>query len=100
MQDSQKTLQNIHDMLERPEVDYGAVDQVVHQLKGSSASFGARGITSLCMQLRHAVQGEQREAARTLVRQLVQVRQVLLEKLTAFCQLEDAVRQGQPGAGA
>ena len=93
-QDSQKTLQNIYGMLEQPRVDYNAADQVVHQLKGSSASFGARAITNLCMQLRHAVQAEQREEARALVRELVQVRHVLLDKLTAFCQLEDAVRQG------
>jgi histidine-containing phosphotransfer peotein len=80
-------------MLTQREVDYVAVDQVVHQLKGSSASFGARNFTDVCMQLRHAVQSKQGDTARLLVQQLMNVRQVLLEKLTDFCQLDESVRQ-------
>ena len=35
-------------------VDYNEMDQIVHQFKGSSASFGARQMAALCVQLRDA----------------------------------------------
>jgi histidine-containing phosphotransfer peotein len=88
VQDSQTALQRIHDMLSRPNVDFGAIDSAVHQLKGSSASFGAHNITSLCMQLRHAVQRQQTDAALQLVQQLGSARQTLHEKLSAYMSLE------------
>jgi histidine-containing phosphotransfer protein len=80
-------------MLTQQEIDYVAVDQVVHQLKGSSASFGARNITDACLKLRHAVQDKQGDTARQLVQQLMIVWQTLFEKLTDFCQLAESVRR-------
>ena len=52
--------------------DFNAVDQVVHQFKGSSASFGAQQIAQLCVHLREACQRQDREACQQL---LVQVKQ-------------------------
>ena len=52
--------------------DFNAVDQVVHQFKGSSASFGAQQIAQLCVYLRDACQRQDRERCQQL---LVQVKQ-------------------------
>jgi HPt (histidine-containing phosphotransfer) domain-containing protein len=35
-------------------IDYNDVDQLVHQFKGSSASFGAQSIAAACVRLREA----------------------------------------------
>ena len=76
-------------MLAQSSVDYEAVDSAVHQLKGSSASFGAHNVTNLCMQLRHAVQAKQQPEAVRLVQQLFDARQVLYERLSRFAELEE-----------
>ena len=52
--------------------DFNVVDQVVHQFKGSSASFGAQQISQLCVYLREACQRQDRERCQQL---LVQVKQ-------------------------
>ena len=52
--------------------DFNAVDQVVHQFKGSSASFGAQQIAQLCVHLREACQHQDRQTCQQL---LVQVKQ-------------------------
>lgn len=76
-------------MLMQPNVDFAALDSAVHQLKGSSASFGAHNVTTLCKQLRHAVQNQQGPEAMQLVARVGEARQALLERLVAFSQLEN-----------
>ena len=76
-------------MLAQSPVDYAGIDSAVHQLKGSSASFGAHNVTNLCMQLRHAVQAQQPAEAAQLVQQLLDARQVLHERLSRFAELEE-----------
>jgi histidine-containing phosphotransfer peotein len=93
MQDSQLALQRIYSMLTGTTIDYVAVDQMVHQLKGSSASFGAQKITSLCIQLRQAVQNKQVDVALMLVGNIVEARQALSERLAHYVALEDRKRQ-------
>ena len=82
-------------MLSQPAVDFTAVDAAVHQLKGSSASFGAHNITSMCMQLRQAVQQQQTQHALHLVQQLASARMILQEKLTRYIELEARQHQGR-----
>lgn len=93
MQDSQTSLQRIHDMLQQDPVDYAAVDSAVHQLKGSSASFGAHHFTGLCLQLRQAVQQHAAQDALPLVQKLVEARQHLQERLHQFAQLDAQQKQ-------
>jgi HPt (histidine-containing phosphotransfer) domain-containing protein len=93
VQDSQASLERIRNMLVQPQVDYGALDSAVHQLKGSAASFGAHDVTNLCKQLRHAVQNHQGPAATQLVAQLVEARQALYVQLLAFTELEEQKKQ-------
>lgn len=93
VQDSQASLERICKMLSQPQVDYGALDSAVHQLKGSAASFGAHDVTNLCKQLRHAVQNQQGPVATELVGQLSDARQALYVQLLAFTELEERKKQ-------
>jgi histidine-containing phosphotransfer protein len=51
--DSQQKLVKLEAKLSEPMVDFNDVDQLVHQFKGSSASFGAQTIASICFLVRH-----------------------------------------------
>ena len=50
--DSASKLEKLGARLAEPEVDYNEIDQITHQLKGSSASFGAQANANLCVQVR------------------------------------------------
>lgn len=80
-------------MLQQDPVDFAAVDSTVHQLKGSSASFGAHQFTGLCMQLRQAVQQHDAQAALHTVQQLAAARQQLQERLQQFAKLDAQQKQ-------
>eukprot|EP01025_Chloroclados_australasicus_P008843 TRINITY_DN13272_c0_g1_i1.p1 TRINITY_DN13272_c0_g1~~TRINITY_DN13272_c0_g1_i1.p1 ORF type:complete len:172 (+),score=22.13 TRINITY_DN13272_c0_g1_i1:99-614(+) len=90
-EDSQALLEQIHGLLTAQSVDFRTADQVVHQLKGSSASFGAYSVTQACLQLRQAVQAMQTEAALSLLKAVVDARSTLQERLQRFAEL-DALR--------
>ena len=49
---------------------YAQMDSLVHQFKGSSASFGARTMTGLCLQLRDACHAQDLARIQPLVAQL------------------------------
>jgi histidine-containing phosphotransfer protein len=51
-EDASKKLRQLREMLRQPAVDRVALDGLVHQFKGSSASFGAAEMTRLCVSLR------------------------------------------------
>lgn len=87
-QDSRTAMENIHNMLVQPSPDFNHIDQAVHQLKGSAASFGAYTVTTLCVQLRQACQAGQQQPAVALIRNIVQAQQLLEQKLQAFTTLE------------
>lgn len=88
VQDSVVALERIHGMLNQPTPDFVLIDQTVHQLKGSSASFGAACITRLCMHLREACQQANRDAALQLIRALADARTMLEQRLLAFSELD------------
>ena len=50
--------------------DFGKVDEVVHQFKGSSASFGAHAMAHCCVQLREACHARDTAACQALLGQL------------------------------
>ncbi|KAK9791855.1 hypothetical protein WJX73_005155 [Symbiochloris irregularis] len=54
--DTTSKMQKLEGLLAQPQANFAEVDPVVHQLKGSSASFGAAAITQLTVQLREACQ--------------------------------------------
>lgn len=51
-------------MLKEQEVDFHHLDAIVHQFKGSSASFGASEMTKTCMEFRDACQSNDAERCR------------------------------------
>lgn len=53
-EDSASKIEKMAARLQEGMVDYNEMDQIVHQFKGSSASFGARAMAALCVQLRDA----------------------------------------------
>ena len=50
-EDSASKLEKLAAKLSVQQPDYEEVDQIVHQLKGSSASFGASAVAQLCVQV-------------------------------------------------
>lgn len=50
-EDSAGKLEKLDAKLAAPVPDFNEVDQLVHQFKGSSASFGAQGLATLCVQV-------------------------------------------------
>ena len=50
-QDSAAKVDRLSAKLAEPSPDYSEVDALVHQFKGSSASFGAQTITQHCVQV-------------------------------------------------
>lgn len=89
-EDSGTKLEKLNAQLSSPgPPDFNAVDQVVHQFKGSSASFGAQQIAQLCVHLREACQRQDREACQQLLVQVKQRFEVLHSKLGTFMQLEN-----------
>ena len=68
--------------------DFNQIDQLVHQFKGSSASFGARAIAQLCMGLRNAAHQQDAATCRGLLHQLDSVFITLKGRLEQFLQLE------------
>lgn len=51
-EDASKKLHQLREMLGQGSVEFATLDSVVHQFKGSSASFGAAEMTSLCIAMR------------------------------------------------
>lgn len=51
--DSEQKLVKLEAKLGEPVVDFNDVDQLVHQFKGSSASFGAQNIAAICYSVTH-----------------------------------------------
>ena len=50
-EDSAGKLDKLESKLAAPVPDFNDVDQLVHQFKGSSASFGAQSLAALCVQV-------------------------------------------------
>lgn len=50
-EDSAGKLDKLEGKLAAPAPDFNDIDQLVHQFKGSSASFGAQKLAALCVQV-------------------------------------------------
>lgn len=65
-------MEKIGARLAAPPVDFNEIDQLVHQFKGSSASFGARRMADLCIHMREACQAHDSAACRVLLQQVAE----------------------------
>lgn len=87
-EDTGAKVEKIGIRLAEPQVDFNEIDQLVHQFKGSSASFGARRMADMCVLMREACHEGNASACQGNLQQIAQQFQILKSKLQAFMQLE------------
>lgn len=87
-EDSASKLEKLEAKLATDAVDFNEVDQLVHQFKGSSASFGAQVIAQLCVSLREMCQQGNAQGCRGYLAQTREKFEQLKGKLEVFMQLE------------
>lgn len=87
-EDSSAKIEKLQTLLASDVIDFGALDQLVHQFKGSSASFGAHSMASTCVQLRDACHAHQTGVCEELVAQLSENFSALKSRLHRFLELE------------
>ena len=75
-EDSGSKVEKIGGRLAAPPVDFNEIDQLVHQFKGSSASFGARRMADLCIHMREACQAQDAATCQMLLQQVAEQFQV------------------------
>jgi histidine-containing phosphotransfer protein len=92
-EDSASKLDTLQARLAEPAPSYSQIDALVHQFKGSSASFGAHTMAALCVQLRDACHAHNQPACQQLVAQLRDSFGVLKARLEQFMQLERQRKQ-------
>ena len=87
-EDSAAKLEKLSLKLQDPAPDYASIDQLVHQFKGSSASFGAQAIAQACSKFRDLCQQQNRSGCQALLQQISTSFQALKSRLDTFLQLE------------
>lgn len=87
-QDSAGKIDQLKAMVNAEPVDFVAIDALVHQFKGSSASFGASKMVLNCIHLREACQNQSVERCRLLHEQLKAAFEEVKQVLTRFLHLE------------
>lgn len=87
-EDSAAKLEKLSSKLEGPVPDYNTIDQLVHQFKGSSASFGAQEIAQSCAKFRELCQQQDRNGCQLLLQHISSSFQALKSRLDIFLQLE------------
>ena len=97
-EDSAGKIDKLEGLLRAPAADFTAVDQLVHQFKGSSASFGAHSMANACIQLRDACHASQTATCQALCAQLRNSFVALKARLETFLTLE-AQRKALAGQG-
>ncbi|KAG7669726.1 hypothetical protein KSW81_007873 [Nannochloris sp. 'desiccata'] len=78
-EDSASKIEKLAGLLTSATIDFTQVDALVHQFKGSSASFGAHGMATACVQLRDACHAQQTATCQDLCSQLQNI----------FCSIEE-----------
>jgi histidine-containing phosphotransfer peotein len=92
-EDSDAKINKLTEMVSAPTVDFAQVDALVHQFKGSSASFGAKKMAATCIQLRDACHSHRGDVCSQLAEQLAGAFAELREALQRFLQLEARRKQ-------
>jgi histidine-containing phosphotransfer protein len=87
--DSVSKIERMHTMFMSSNVDYNELDQIVHQLKGSSASLGAMTVAQHCIHLRESCEVQDVSSCRLLVSQIADSFSHLKTRLDVFVHLEE-----------
>uniref|UniRef100_A0A6N2NI05 Histidine-containing phosphotransfer protein n=1 Tax=Salix viminalis TaxID=40686 RepID=A0A6N2NI05_SALVM len=86
--DSSRFIHNIEQaMINKPNIDYGKLDDYMHQFKGSSSSFGAKKVKKECSQFRECCSAGNIEGCIKTFRQLKLEHATLKRKLETYFQL-------------
>ncbi|KAJ6862520.1 histidine-containing phosphotransfer protein 4-like [Populus alba x Populus x berolinensis] len=86
--DSARFIQNIEQaMIKKPNIDFGKLDDYMHQFKGSSSSFGAKKVKKECSQFRECCSAGNIEGCIKTFQQLKQEHATLRRKLETYFQL-------------
>lgn len=86
--DAQGKIESMGALLSGATPDLAQLDQLVHQFKGSSASFGAATMASICIQMRNSCHAGDAGACRRLCDELKVEFLRLQECLTKFTELD------------
>ena len=92
-EDSAAKMEKLSSKLQDSAPDYNAIDQLVHQFKGSSASFGAQEISLSCARFRELCQEQDRSGCQLLLQHINSSFQALKSRLDIFLQLEGQRKQ-------
>ena len=92
-EDSASKLEKLSTKLQDVSPDYTGIDQLVHQFKGSSASFGAQAIAQACNKFRELCQQEDKSSCQVLLQHIFASFQALKSRLDMFLQLEAQQKQ-------
>ena len=98
-EDSASKIVKLEARLQEPAVDFAQVDQVVHQFKGSSSSFGARQMADVCVRLRESGHAQDAATCRQLAAELQHCFVRLKAQLEQFLLLEARRKQLSGGGG-
>lgn len=88
LEDSAAKLQRLGSCLSVSAPNFSEFDQIVHQFKGSSASFGAAQMAAICVRMREAGHAQDVQASRALLQELNVSMVTLRGRLEMFAQLE------------
>lgn len=92
-EDSATKLVKLSSKLQDTAPDYNSIDQLVHQFKGSSASFGAQEISQSCARFRELCQEQDQSGCQLLLQHINSSFQALKSRLDIFLQLESQRKQ-------
>jgi histidine-containing phosphotransfer protein len=98
-EDSGSKMAQLESRLQEPAVDFAQVDQLVHQFKGSSSSFGAHQMAGVCVRLREAGHAQDAGTCRQLSAELQHSFVLLKARLEQFMLLETQRKQLARGGG-
>jgi len=93
LEDSGSKLDRLAGCLGTPAPNFNEFDQIVHQFKGSSASFGAATMSGICVKMREAGHAQDAAACRSLLQELQASLAALQSRLEQFSILESRRKQ-------
>ncbi|KAK9273758.1 hypothetical protein L1049_018568 [Liquidambar formosana] len=95
--DSSRLIHSIEQALENRPLDFGRLDNYMHQFKGSCSSIGAKKVKSECTQFREYCNAENAEGCTRTFQQVKQELAILRRKLEAYFQLARQAGGAQAG---
>eukprot|EP00890_Picochlorum_soloecismus_P001165 jgi/Picsp_1/2049/NSC_05514-R1_histidine phosphotransfer protein len=90
--DAGSKIESLRGLLGQDEVDFQQMDQIVHQFKGSSSSFGAKAMADICVRLREGCHQQDAVGCRQICSELTVEFDRLKATLNKFGELERQIK--------